>query len=287
MNIIHKPLVDSFIEANLFQELALISRPDVDYHSWTNDAYSNCFLNWIRSSSNYKINGLEHFPHVAYCSGTTDGIQSFIHRHGHKRRLRFSRGEFAVSKIVCNHAGFSFAYLEDCDLDQNDALVISLPFSSNGGVYPTYELLIEQCNKLGIPVLLDLAYIGISQGLDINLTAPCITDVVFSLSKPISAQLRLGLRITRSYHDDAVQFNYEAKMYNRIAAKVGINIMNKYSQDYIISKYLPRQQEICQKLNLTPTNTVTLALGNETDHKEFHRNGFYRICITDELLQYK
>jgi len=287
MNIIHKPLVDSFIDANLYQELASITQSDVDHYAWVNTEYTNCFLNWIQSSSNYTINGLEQFPHVAYCSGTTDGIQSFVHRHGHKRRLRFSQGEFAAAKIVCNHAGFEFSYLEDSELSSNDALIISLPFSSNGGIYPSYNKLIDQCNKLDIPVLLDLAYIGISYGIEFDLTPACISDVVFSLSKPISAHLRLGIRISRDYHDDAIQFNYEAKMYNRIAAKVGVELMNKFSQDYIISKYLPRQQEVCQTLKLTPTNTLTLALGNEKEHAEFQRNGYYRICITDELLQYK
>ena len=284
MNIIHKPLNDLLVEANLFQKLASTTANTVNIDSWSNDEYVNCFVNWVNSSSSFNITGLDVFPYKAYCVGTTEGIQSFIQRHGHSRRLRFSKGEFAISKIICNYSKFNFSFLEDNELDSNDAVIISLPFSANGGIYPGYNDLIDQCNQLNIPVLLDLAYIGVSYGIDIDLTHQCITDVVFSLSKPMSAQLRLGLRIAKEYHDDVIQFNHEAKMFNRIAAKVGVELMNNFSQDYFVSKYRPIQEQICSILSLTPTNTLTLALGNEKNHKEFYRNGFYRICITDELL---
>jgi TPP-dependent pyruvate/acetoin dehydrogenase alpha subunit len=91
--------------------------------------------------------------------------------------------------------------------------------------------------------------------------------------------------MTREYHDDLIQGNSDSKIINRIAAQVGIELMKKFPHDYIISKYREKGEEICRKLNLTPSNTLTLALGNEHDHKDFFRNGYYRVCITNELLQ--
>jgi hypothetical protein len=201
-----------------------------------------------------------------------------------KRRIRFSRAEFVASKIVSNHCQANWKFLEDGDLEPGDALVISFPFSGNGGAYPEWDMLIADCLKHNIPVLVDTAYYGISHNIHLDLTPECITDVVTSLSKPMNVQLRLGLRLSREYHDDLVQGNSDSKLINRIAAQIGIEIMKKFPHDYIISKYLEKNEKICQTLNLTPTNTITLAIGNQHDHKDFFRNGYYRVCITDELL---
>jgi hypothetical protein len=98
-------------------------------------------------------------------------------------------------------------------------------------------------------------------------------------------QLRLGLRLTREFHDDLLQSCSDLKIYNRVSTSVGIKLMNHFSHDWIVDKYLYHQKEICQQLNLAPSNTLTLAIGNSVDHQQFYRNGFYRVCITNELQQ--
>jgi hypothetical protein len=108
---------------------------------------------------------------------------------------------------------------------------------------------------------------------------------VTSISKPFNVQLRQGIRFTREYHDDLVQVNSDSKIVNRIACQMAIELLKKFPHECIISKYQPRATTICQELNLTPTNTITLALGNAVEHTDFFRNGYYRVCITDELLQ--
>jgi hypothetical protein len=81
-----------------------------------------------------------------------------------------------------------------------------------------------------------------------------------------------------------LQVNSDLKVYNRISAWIAVQLMKKFPCDYIISKYLDMQIDICNNLGISPSATVTLALGDDR-HKEFYRNGFYRICITNELLQ--
>ena len=44
-------------------------------------------------------------------------------------------------------------------------------------------------------------------------------------------------------------------------------------------KYL----EYCSQQNLTPTNTITLALGDDVLHKEFKRGDYARICISEDI----
>ena len=281
----HKPLTDPVVEQELFRLLPLIRSEQVALNTWSTRTYTDSFIAWIKGGTHNQIQGLDQFGHVAYSTGAIEGITEFIHRHCRRRRIRFSCAEFVIDKIICNNAGADYLHLESGDIECNDAVLLSLPFAGNGGTHPDFDKIIAECNRLQVPVLLDVAYYGISHGMTIDLTQPCITDVTFSLSKPMITQLRLGLRITREYHDDVLQTNSDLKIYNRISAFAGVQLMQKFPCDYIISKYLDKQIEICKNLGIAPTPTVTLALGNEQDHKDFYRDGYYRICITNELLQ--
>ena len=280
----HKPLTDPAVEQELFQLLDLVSPEQVAVDNWSNSTYVDSFINWIKGGTYNQIHGLDGFAHTAYSHGAIAVIEQFINRHGGHRRIRFSQAEFVASKIICNSIGVEFLHLEAGPIESNDAVLISLPFAGNGGIWSGYDDMMDQCNQLNVPVLLDLAYYAISHGLNIDLTHPCISDVAFSLSKPLATQLRMGLRLTRKHHDDMLQVNSDLKVYNRIFAWVAVQLMKKFPCDYIISKYLDNQIDICNNLGITPCSTVTLALGDET-HTDFYRDGFYRICITNELLQ--
>ena len=281
----HKPLTDPIVEQELFGLLGKVDPNQVSLDNWATSTYTDSFINWIKAGTHNQIQGLDGFKYSAYSHGAIEGIQEFIHRHSRHRRIRFSQAEFIINKIICNSAGLDFLHLEDGPIETNDAILISLPFAGNGGIYPGYDAMIAKCSLLGVPVLLDLAYYGISHGMSIDITHPCVTDVTFSLSKPMITQLRLGLRLTREYYDDVLQSNSDLKIYNRISTFIGVKLMEKFPCDYIISKYLDNQLDICNNLGITPTATVTLAIGDEKNYKDFYRNGFYRICTTDELLQ--
>jgi len=280
----HKPLIDPIIQHEIFQSLKNIDAESVSLQNWSSLPYLEAFRNWMVGSRTHNMNSLEQFQHSAYCAGTYDGIQAFIHRHVTSRRIRFSRAEFVGSKIICNHARANWCYLEDAHLQENDAVILSLPFSGNGGYHCDYHKTMSLCSDLRIPVLLDLAYFGISTGINFDFSHMCITDLVCSLSKPMSAQLRLGFRMTRQPYDDVVQSLSDTSTYNRIAVSVAINLLKKFSHHWFVQRYLDRQQTICQQLNIQSTPTFTLALGNAQQHKQFWREGYYRICITDELL---
>ena len=283
MILAHDPLVDPEVTVEVQTYLNQLSLETVSLANWQMQEYLTEFTNWLLSNPLHTVKGLEAFPWCAYTAGSGAGIASFIYRHCRKRRIRFSRAEFILNKIVCNNINADWLYLEDGELEANDAVVISLPFAGNGSQYPGYEKLIQDCNRLEIPVLLDIAYFGISYGVEFDLTQPCITDVVCSLSKPLNVQLRLGIRFTKTHQDDEIQSASELRIINRIAAQTGVHLLKNFSSDFIISKYLKRYQQICKDNQLTPTNTITLALGNADKHSDFFRNGFYRICVTHEL----
>jgi hypothetical protein len=198
--------------------------------------------------------------------------------------MRFSQSEFVLGKVVSNNASINWAYIEDDDIRPGDAVLISLPFSGNGSRLPNYQLLIDTCNRLHVPVCLDLAYAGIGFDLEINVNEPCVVEVVSSVSKPFSPVLRHGIRYSKQRLDDNIQIASESGILPRINIDVSSRLLEKFSKDYIVDKYIQQYHRVCAELGLQHTNTITLAIGDLNRHKEFVRGGQVRICITDELL---
>jgi len=284
MKLAHDPIVDQTIKNEIQQLLKTVDYNSLDLDRWNIEEYFSAFKNWIASSKYNNITGLEKFDVLSYSCGSLESIVSFVHRHSVKKRLRFSKAEFVASKIASNHCGATYLFLEDGEIEVNDAVIISLPFSGNGDHYPNYNQLIKHCDGLGVPVLLDVSYYGISHGMSIDVNNKCITDVVFSLSKPMTVQLRLGIRFCKIDHDDLVQVNSNGKLFNRLSATIGIELMKKFSHNWLVEKYLPRYETVCKKYDLKQTPTFTLATSDNIAYKQFQRNGFNRICITQELL---
>jgi hypothetical protein len=280
----HAPLVDTRVNEHLANALRLIDLAQLTPEQWSNNQYIETFQDWIETRTGNKVQGLSNFTNACYSAGAAESIDSFVNRHVTNRRIRFSVAEYVGAKITCNAAGGTWAFLEDEEVAANDAVVVSCPFSGNGGWYPKFDQLMDRCTELNVPVLLDLSYYGISYHMQINLDYDCITDVVFSLSKPMATQLRAGIRFRRQELDDTMQGNFNIKVYNRIAASLAIDLMKNFSQEYFVNRYGGVSRHFCQQLKLDPTPTVTLGLGNAEHYSEFLRGGYYRVCITDEIL---
>lgn len=285
MLLAHTPLVDPDIKKQVFVINSALQPANVELGSWHTQTYLDQFESWIKSSTYNKIIGLEDFAHKAYCAGVSDAIAVFVSRHVKHKRIRFGRAEFMGAKGNSNAMQANWCYLEDDEIRSDDAVILSWPYAGNGDQIPDQAELLEKCQRLNVPVMIDLAYFGISHGMSFDLTQSCITDVAISLSKPLNVPLRLGMRWTRNHHDDKIQGLSDSKIYNRLAVHTGIGLMQTFSHNWLVDKYLPIYNDICAKHNLQTTPTITLALGNSEEHKEFFRNGYYRICVTDELLQ--
>jgi hypothetical protein len=279
----HKPMHDVEVNRFILESFTQLTDKNLNLATWHTDNHLTIFKHWINSSTCRKIYGLHEFRYQALCSGTSQAIENFINRN-QKRRLRFSRNEFVLSKIICNVNSVDWCCLEDQDITENDAVVISWPFSGNGGIYPGVQDLIKSCERYNVPVLVDAAYFGISSDIEIDVTSTCISDVCVSLSKPFSTMLRHGIRFTRLSHDDLLQNTSDQGIINRPAVVVSSKLMEQFDADYIVKKYLSRHKEICQYNNLTSTPTLTLAVGDKNIYSEFNRGDFVRVCITNELL---
>lgn len=279
----HLPLTDAAIGISLQQAWTSLEMPQLRLDTWNTDHHLDVYQRWVQQGTHCGVIGVELYANRAFTQGSTGAIESFIMRWP-QRRVRISRAEFFVARMLCQHQARPWRYLEDDELKPQDLVIVSVPFSGNGGLLPDYQTMLDRCHDIQVPVCLDLAYIGIASGLDINLDHPAVAAFTVSISKPISTLLRHGIRFTRERWDDVPQSFTEMAILPRANIAVASSLMTKYTRDYIPHKYLGRSHEVCKQLGLENTNVLSLALGDAESHNAFYRGGFYRVCITQELM---
>lgn len=244
--------------------------------------FCNTYIDWIKATKNNTVLGLENFEHAVFSNGTTEAFMMFYIKNKN-RRFRCFKGEFIFHQLAWRNDWNNWKYIEDCKLDKNDAVIISLPFSDTGNEHNQLEFILKTCNALGIPVLVDCAYFGMCSDIKINLNYKCITDVTFSLSKTFPvAHARIGMRLTKVDDDDLMFVHKKINYNNRIAAKLGIELMGKYSSDYVYNKYVTQQKDLCKKLDVLPSKCVIFGVDTNNLYSEYNRGG-----LTNRLGVYK
>jgi len=242
--------------------------------------------NWIWSSTENTLTGLENFQHGTMTHGTSEAFQMFMMRH-HDKNFRFLKGDFMMHKVASNVMGNNWKWIYDAnEITVGDAVIISIPFSDFGTAHPQHIKLLEKCSALNVPVLIDCAYFGMCYGMEIDLNYKCIEEVTFSLGKtfPIIGS-RCGVRYQRTEVDDAVTFANQHGIVNNFGALVGLHCIEQYSADFIVTKYRAVQQQVCKDLGVDATNCILFATSNDDKYSDYNRgNDTTRLCIS-KLIQ--
>ena len=104
-------------------------------------------------------------------------------------------------------------------------MIISLPFSDCGAEHPATQDILDECDKLDVPVFIDCAYYSIARDINFNLDRKCIKGIAFSLSKAFygTHRLRIGLRCKKDFNDDGVRVIKEVKLFEISAVTLESN----------------------------------------------------------------
>ena len=248
------------------------------------DKFLSKYFKWIQTSKLNKLKGLPKFKNISYVHGTSQSFD-FFNAEYKDHRFRCFKGEFFYHKISWRK-NFKFSYLDDDKIKKNDAVIISVPFSDNGFLHTETLSVLEQCDVLDVPVLIDLAYYNLVRGLNFSLNRPSIKVVTFSLSKgffPLD-RFRVGIRCKKEFSDDPVDFFNSLDIINKPGAALGLKIIKKFSPDYNQNKFRKKQLEICSLFGLEPSQCVTFGLGGE-EYLKFNRGSHWnRVCISNFLI---
>ena len=283
MQLPHDPLKTKEVIEYVDNILVKLNYADLDNFGVTQ--FESGWRTWLSNSSYNKIIGLESMEHCAFCPGTTDAFGEFISRY-HNNRIRVSRSDFIITRVLSKAYNRNLCYLEDDELRAGDSLIISVPFSGNGAMHPEFDKIMDTCDSLNIPVFIDAAYFGISHGITYDLTRPCIKDIATSLSKNfVGNPMRLGVRFTKDRIDDSITIALlGANIFDKVNGYISSELLKKFPQDWLIEKYMDKSKTVCKELGLQPTNTLTLAIGDDS-MQEYKRGDYIRVCISNHLSE--
>lgn len=246
--------------------------------------YCNSYKQWILSTKLNSIKGLEQFPYLTYSNGTTESFDKFYIKHRNKK-IKVLQEEYLYHK---NYSGAESFYNIN-SLSKGDALIISAPFVKTGNIHPLMEDILNTCDRLQIPVLIDSAYFGLCGNLNFNFEHPCIEDITFSLSKVFGTyEYRIGIRFSKTNYDGMSQLNSTGYV-NRFGAALGIELMREQDPDYLFNRFREKQLEFCKSLDLEASNCVIFGIDTkqlyniETRFDEQQRFCFSKYLVSGRL----
>ena len=267
----HPPFRTHFIGHNMFDKIFSLEQP-IDVQ----DQFLEEYLKWIQSSKLNSFTGLEKFSKRYVSVGVTQAIDDFIlFSFKTKRRLRIFKGEYPYSR-ESSQIPWYYESIDDVELVTGDAVIISCPFSATGDKHPKWDWLINECNRLEIPVFVDAAFFGTCRDITVDFSAPCIDTVSFSPTKGLNCgNFRTGIAFTnRSKElcslDILTQHHHGVHLHTALA----LELMKTFSPDTIPEAYTTIQQQVCNHYGLVPTKTMHLALGGE-GWEHFTRDGMW------------
>lgn len=281
MKLNHDPLTDPTVISYIDVILKLTTVGKLK--EVTQKKLDTAWRSWMIDSSYNTVDGLDKFKYSAFSPGTTDAFGEFISRYPN-RRIRSSKSDFVLTTILAKSYGRNILNLEDGELNKQDCVIMSFPFSGNGSYYPEYNTVFDQADKLNVPVFIDGAYFGISHGIDYPLDRDCVKDFAISLSKNFAGNpFRLGIRFTKDLVDDGITAGLiGSDIFDRLGSFISIELMKQFSHNWLIEKYKKISDDFCKKSNLNTTNTLTIGLGGP-DMFEFKRGDYIRVCITQDI----
>jgi hypothetical protein len=283
---IHDPLV---VERRneLLQEFANINLSDKHLLQSIKAEYFNVYKEWMFKNFNWK--GIELYNEACLTQGTTESFAQFYLRFGGRRRLRLARGEYFYHQMMKNlWYSDNFMWLEDDEIREGDFVLISVPFSDTGDVPINLEEMLCECDRLSVPVMLDLAFINLTNSetlsQQINLEHPCIEYIVSSLSKVFPVEhFRIGIRLQKTkFEDQLYVINEDNYNYlNFCSAYIGKELMKSFSSRELFNKYRPLQLNICKELNVKPSPCYIFGIDENNQYPEYSRgNKTNRLCFS-------
>lgn len=274
------------IEKQVYQFIIDAANDNCLSDTETSKNFIASYVSWIKSTKNNVILGLDEFSHAVYTNGTTEAFDKFYMKH-RNRRLRYFRGEYMYHAAAGKFSFNQYLEIEEGAIDQNDVVVISLPFAGTGNEHHAMSKILNICDSISVPVLIDCCYFGVCLGITFDFTHKSIQEITFSLSKNFPVQhLRIGMRLTRNNDDDLLSIYNKNNYTNRLGCSVGNKILKSFPPDFNYNTYYETQEKFCKILKIEKSKCVFFGT-SKTNFQEYNRGiEENRLCFS-KYLYYK
>ena len=222
--------------------------------------FTNFHAQWIRNSKLNNIEGLDDFPIRHVINGCTEAISEY-HWMFRNHRLRLYNGEYMFTGRLS--LGTKFTPMEEDELKEGDALIVSVPFAHTGEIPIDFDATMNICTKLNIPVFLDFCLFGTCYDINVKVNYPCVVAAAFSTSKTLATgNFRVGTLFAKESPDHIGALNtfYYTPL---LAAIIHREMLYNYSADYIPTKYRKRQEDLCDKWDVNSSKVMMIGTSNK------------------------
>lgn len=271
----------------LICDFTLLDLADSNIAETIKSEFLNTYRSWLFQGFDFKHTDL--YQYACFTQGTTEAFAQFYIRYREGYRLRLKRADYFYHQMMKSlWYEEKFAWLDQDEIRTGDVVMLSLPFSDTGDCPADLDAILDACERLGVPVMLDLAYLNLSTGKSfpytIDLSRDCVKYVVTSLSKVFPLEnMRVGMRLQKEQYEDQLyvvnetNYNY----INVLSAFVGLHMMRTYPSDYMFARYRQSQLELCTKLDLVPSPCFVFGIDQKNQYPEYNRGGSTnRLCFS-------
>lgn len=240
---------------------------------------------WIESSKLNNFSGLESYPYRFISLGVTQSLDEFFYEMAtENRRIRMFKGEYPYSRDVIVDWDWDRDFIENRQLQENEAVIISAPFSATGNIHPKFNWLLDECYKLNNPVFVDCAFFGTCGNIIINLNHSAIRSVAFSTTKGVQCgDFRAGIKFTKKNSGSIkIQTDWHHGIHLNVC--ISLYLMKQFSPDYNYKKYRKAQERVCKYFNLESTRCIQFGIGGK-GWEYFSRDGVVNRIALKEVIK--
>lgn len=252
-----------------------------------------------------EVVGFENFEYVYPTAGSSEGIYHLL------TRIKTESPEKPIYTLVGEYEGYRECAagmgLKVQEVEENIGVIeklpkgiwfISNPSARNGEIIE--NSLVNQIADLGHEIVLDLAYLGMTEQYKFDLSHPNIVAVLTSMSKPFGL---FYYRVGFTFAKKEVKTLYGTKWFKNILSLIIANkVFEKFTARYFFEKYSASKKEILEKIKqetgitLRSGDALLLAYLTESDFEKlteeqkelvtpFKRGDYYRFCLTKYLVE--
>ena len=215
--------------------------------------FIDTFILWLNNHSLSHFSGIDKFPVRHVIQGVTHFIDDLYQRCC---SIQTFQNDYKYHWRLNND--IEYATIET--LDPNKELLISMPFPYHGDIHPDMYDILDECERLKIPVHIDSAWISCIRDIEFNFDHPAIKTFAISLSKAGLGGNRIGVRFSREEPEGSITIINNFNMNQQPLMYIGTRFMKDFGPEYFWKKYEKRYYKICEDFNLIPTKTIHLAM---------------------------